>query len=206
MPRIIHLAVILSLLLLFACAPPAAKPPVESQAESKSAAKTPAKQPQAPVVEATPSTTGKIEAGPDRAASLAQVVAGVQSALASHIKLDRLIYPAGYAKYQPQVLEVTSQFTLPAAESAAEVHVKFQDQFTQIHPTEAAAAADTTLYPRRPRPTLDEMLSDGANPVIKPSEATLYYEVKDGCWHRVDWKGTHRTAKGADWWDKLGAP
>jgi hypothetical protein len=191
----LRVVLILAIFSLAACAPSSAPQPKANPSPTSSAPR-----------EETPSSTGKIEADPDRKASLAQVVAGVEQALASHVKLDRLIYPAGYAKYQPQVIEVTSQFTLPAAETAAEVRVKFQDQFTQIHPTEAAAAADETLYPRRPRPTLEEMLSDGANPALKPTEAVLYYEVKDGRWHRVDWKGPHRTSKGADWWDKLGAP
>lgn len=158
---------------------------------------------------AGPPVTELVPVGDDPAASLAIVAAGVRAAIERFDKVEKLIYPRGWHRQRADVVAVDAE-VVPAEGNQAVgrgvIRVTVQDRYSVIHSTRDEAAADEQLYPRRPFPSLDAMLNDRVNPPREPVELVLRYEIHDGSWRRVDWDGPDKTARGADWFDALGAP
>lgn len=149
-----------------------------------------------------------IDVGDDPAASLPALTEAVRAAIDGHRRLEKLIYPRGWYRFGPQALEVSAKLTSAPDESPSTCAVEFllQDRNTLIHPTAAAAEADQEFLPRTPAPTRDEMLSDRANPALKPVPVTIEYQAVDGRWRRTLWQSAAKNRKGADWLDRIGAP
>jgi hypothetical protein len=137
------------------------------------------------------------------------VAEGVRAAVEKFDKVEKLIYPRGWHRQRAAVLAATPEVSAAEPEPGrvtGTVRLTVQDRYSLIHPTREEAAGDDQLYPRRPFPSLEAMLNDRLNPPRDPVELILRYEVREGSWHRIDWDGPGKLARGADWFDRLQAP
>ncbi len=183
----------------FGCAPGPAEKPASSSAETKPPSMAPAP---------PSSTPADIPVGDDPAASLDRVATAAKAAFDKHYKVEKLIYPRGYYRYQPAVLTVVTRLEQVGADPspAGVVEIVLQDRNTLIRATQAEATTDPELHPRTPAPTHEEMFNDFSNAELKPSTITVQYQARNGVWRRVDWQGNPRAQKGADWLDRVGVP
>ncbi len=151
----------------------------------------------------------RVPVGDDPAASLTLVAQRVREAVERFDKVEKLIYPRGWHRQRAAVLAVSSELLPQEAQptpQAGIVRIRIHDQYSLIHPTREEAAGDDELYPRRPFPSREAMLNDRVNPPRDPVDLILRYEVREGSWHRIDWDGPGKLARGADWFDQLQAP
>lgn len=182
--------------------------PTTASADSSPVAQTAKPTASAANPNASASKPAAIALGDDPAVSLQQVAAAARQAFEGYSKLEKLIYPRGWYRYQPAVLEAVARLDeAPAGQTRTGViELTVQDRNTLIRPTQAEAQADEELHPRTPAPTREEMLNDFSNAELKPTIIVIQYREQDGAWQRIDWQGKPRGQRGADWLDRVGVP
>lgn len=210
-PLFVSVALILAALCL-GCAKQAEEPSTAAAQTSQNTSADSSPVAQAAESSATPVASvakpAAIAVGDDPAASLQQVAAAARQAFEGYSKLEKLIYPRGWYRYQPAVLEAIARLEeAPASQTrTGVVELTVQDRNTLIRPTQAEAAADAELFPRTPAPTPEEMLNNFSNAELKPTVIVIQYREQNGAWQRVDWQGKPRGQRGADWLDRVGVP
>lgn len=164
--------------------------------------------------DSAPAATPQAEApagpvGDDAEASLREIGQRATAAMAEFAQVQELIYPAGF--YRRGFAPSDTSVELVDVEENADgprgvVQITYRELFSTIHDTTEAAAADDELYPRTPKAPLEFMLSDQTNPPLPEMTLDIDYEVRDGQWYRVDWRGKARVTRGADLLDVIGVP